>query len=145
MSSIEQLYNHWQSDVAIDETEIAKESIKIPSLHHKYMKMLTEERIKCRSLEADMKRLKLEKYEFYTQGPTKEQAEKGWRLPPSGLILKSDIPLYMDSDEDIIQLSIKIGIQQEKIELLESIIKTLMNRSYILSNALAHMKFVMGG
>jgi hypothetical protein len=91
-----------------------------------------------------MKRLKLEKYEFFSQGPNEETQEKGWKLPAKGLILKADIPMYMDADEDIIKLSLKIGILQEKIELLESIIKTLMNRGYNVKAAIDFYKFING-
>ena len=92
-----------------------------------------------------MKRLKLDKYEFFSQGPNEETQAKSWKLPAKGLILKADIPMYMDADEEIIKLSLKIGIQQEKIELLESIIKTLMNRSYSIKAAIDWQKFINGG
>jgi len=88
--------------------------------------------------------LKLDKYEFFTQGPDEETQQKGWKLPAKGLILKADIPMYMDADEDIIKLSLKIGVQQEKIELLESIIKTLINRGYNIKTALDWQRFING-
>jgi hypothetical protein len=91
-----------------------------------------------------MKKLKLDKYEFFTQGPDEETQQKGWKLPAKGLILKADIPMYMDADEDIIKLSLKIGVQQEKIELLESIIKTLINRGYNIKTALDWQRFING-
>jgi hypothetical protein len=92
-----------------------------------------------------MKQLKLEKYEFYTQGPNEETQAKGWRIPAKGLILKSDIPMYMDADPEIIKLSLKIGLQQEKLELLESIIKSFGNRGYNIKAAIDWQKFTMGG
>ena len=52
--------------------------------------------------------------------------------------------MYMDADEDIIKLSLKIGVQQEKIELLESIIKTLINRGYNIKTALDWQRFING-
>ena len=97
-----------------------------------------------RSQEAEMKQLKLDKYEFYTQGPNEETESKGWKLPAKGLILKTDIPMYMDADSDIIKLSLKIGLQQEKIEFLDSIIRSLMNRGYNIKAAIDWTKFTMG-
>jgi hypothetical protein len=91
-----------------------------------------------------MKQLKLDKYEFLTQGPNEETKDRGWKLPPKGMILKSDIPMYLDSDQEIINQSLKIGYQQEKIELLDSIIKTVMNRNFIIRNAIDWQKFTMG-
>jgi hypothetical protein len=91
-----------------------------------------------------MKQLKLDKYEFLTQGPNEETKDKGWKLPPKGMILKGDIPMYLDGDQDIINLSLKIGLQQEKVELLDSIIKTIINRNFIIRNAIDWQKFTMG-
>ena len=87
---------------------------------------------------------KLEKYEFYTQGPNEETEEKGWKLPAKVLILKADIPMYLDADQELIRQSLKIGLQQEKLELLESIIKSLGNRGYNIKAAIDWQKFTMG-
>ena len=141
----EDIFASWEKDSTIDRTELADESLKIPKLHHKYYSMFVAERTVLRRLESEMKKLKLDKYEFYTQGHTEETKEKGWRLPAKGLILKADIPMYMEADQDIIDLSLKIGMQQEKVEFLESIIKTFQTRGYIIKNAIEFTKFTMGG
>ena len=141
----EDIFFSWEKDSVIDRTELGDESLKIPKLHHKYYSIYVGEKVILRKLESDMKKLKLEKYEFYSQGPTEESKEKGWRMPARGLILKADIPLYMEGDQDIIDLSLKIGVQQEKIEFLESIIKSFQTRGYIIKNAIDFTKFTMGG
>lgn len=142
---LEEIYEQWKKDAEIDITELGNEAIKIAKLHHKYYQILSSERLLLKSQEAEMKRLKLDKYEFFTQGPNEETEEKGWKLPAKGLILKADIPMYMEADGDIIKLSLKIGLQQEKIELLESIIRTLMNRGYNVKAAIDFQKFISGG
>ena len=140
----EDIFASWEKDSVIERTELAEESLKIPKLHHKYYSMFVAERATLRKLESDLKKLKLDKYEFYTQGPTNETKEKGWRLPPKGLILKADVPMYMEADQDIIDLSLRIGMQQEKVEFLESIIRTFQTRGYIIKNAIDFNKFTMG-
>lgn len=141
---LEEIFDQWKIDSEIDKTELGDEALKIAKLHHKYYQILVSERLLLKSFESDMKRLKLDKYEFFSQGPNEETQAKGWKLPAKGLILKADIPMYMDADEDIIKLSLKIGVQQEKIELLESIIRTLMNRGYNVKAAIEWQKFIMG-
>jgi hypothetical protein len=145
MMKFEDVFASWEKDSVIDRTELADESLKIPKLHHKYYTIYVGEKVILRKLESDMKKLKLEKHEFYTQGPTEETKQKGWRMPARGLILKADIPLYMEGDQDIIDLSLKIGMQQEKIEFLESIIKSFQTRGYIIKSAIDFLKFSMGG
>jgi hypothetical protein len=141
---IEDIVELWKDDANVDRTELGDEAIKIPKLHHKYYQIYIQEKLTLRSYEADMKKLKLDKYEFFTQGHTDQTRNLGWELPARGMILKADIPMYMDADKDIIKLSLKIGIQQEKIEFLESIIKSLNNRGYNIKAAIDWQKFTMG-
>jgi hypothetical protein len=141
---IEDILEQWKEDSEVDRTELGDEALKIPKLHHKYYQMYIGEKLALRSLDADMKKLKLDKYEFYTQGHTEETRALGWELPAKGMILKADIPMYMDADKETIKLSLKIGIQQEKIELLESIIKSLNNRGYNIKAAIEWIRFTNG-
>jgi hypothetical protein len=141
---IDEIVALWEIDSKIDQTEIGDEALKVAKLHHKYYQILINERLVLRHREAELKKLKLEKYEFFTQGPNEETQKKGWKLPAKGIILKTDIPMYMDADDDIIKQSLKIGIQQEKVEFLESVIKTLMNRGYNLKVALEWQRFING-
>jgi hypothetical protein len=141
---IEDILDNWKEDSKIDRTELGDEALKIPKLHHKYYQIYVSERLSLRSLEFEMKQLKLDKYEFYTQGPNEETQAKAWKFPARGLILKADIPMYMDADPEIIKISLKIGLQQEKLELLESIIKSFGNRGYNIKAAIDWQKFTMG-
>jgi hypothetical protein len=145
MMKIEKIFEEWDADTDFDKTELGDEALKVSKLHHKYFRILSQERITRRSLEADLKVLRLEKFEFYTQGPSKESVERGWEMPPIGRVVKSEVNNYMEADRDIITLSLKIGIQNEKIDLLESIIKTILSRGYNIKAAIDWEKFKMGG
>ena len=141
---IDKIFEEWDADTNFDKTELGDEALKVSKLHHKYFRILTQERITRRSLEAEMKVLRLEKFEFYTQGPSKESVERGWQMPPIGKVVKSEVNNYMEADRDIIDISLKIGIQSEKIDLLESIIKTILSRGYNIKAAIDWEKFKMG-
>jgi hypothetical protein len=141
---IEDITSLWDQDSKIDPTEIGSEALNISRLHSKYMNILSEERLRLRKLESDMKILRRDKYEMYAMGATKEHKDMGWEMPARGVILKQDIPIYMDSDREIVSMSLKIGMQQEKVEMLDSIIRSIMSRGYQLKTALDHLKFTMG-
>jgi hypothetical protein len=141
---IEKILEEWQTDCKMDRTHLDREAVSIPQLHHKYFKIMISERLLMRKLEAEMKQLKLDKHEFYTQGHTKETQDKGWSLPPKGLILKADLPMYMEADSEIVSLNLRIGYQLEKIDLLESIIKMVMNRNFQIKSAIDWIKFEQG-
>lgn len=141
---IESILEEWDKDSNIDSTELGDASLRLAKLHHKYYRMLVNEKMVLKSYESDMKILKLDKYEFYTQGPNEETAKKGWELPAKGLILKNDIPMYMEADKDIIHLSLKIGLQSEKVQALESIIRTINSMGYNIKAAIDWQKFING-
>jgi hypothetical protein len=141
---LEAIFELWAEDSQIDRTDLGHESLKISNLHHKYYKIFANERLVLRALEADLKTLRFEKYEFFTQGPTRQTKEKGWELPPVGRVLKSDVSAYIEADKDIIALSLKIGLANEKVDLLESIIRSLQNRGFQIKTALDFVKFQNG-
>ena len=140
---IDDILNEWEKDSEIDRTELGTEALKIPKLHHKYFKIFAAERLRLRKIETELKSLKFDKYEFYTEGPN-EDTPSHWKMPARGRILKGEVNNYIDSDKEIIEMNLKIGYQQEKIELLESIIKTLSNRGYQISAAIQWEKFKVG-
>lgn len=142
--TFEELFNEWKQDSEIDSTDLSTESLKIPKLHHKYYMLMIAEKASLKKLEAQYKQLKLAKYEFYSQGHTDETRKLGWELPPKGIILKADIPMYMEADKDIVDLSLRIGVQQEKVEFLESIIKSFQTRGYLIKNSIDFLKFQAG-
>lgn len=142
--TIDEILELWKDDSNIDITELANEAIKIPKLHHKYYEIYVKERLLCKKYESQYKQLKLDKYEFYSQGPNEESIEKGWELPAKGVLLKQDIPMYMEADKDLINMSLKIGYQQEKVDLIESILKSLNSRGFNVKAAIDFIKFTSG-
>jgi hypothetical protein len=142
--TLDDIMEEWKKDCNLDRTELGEESLKIPKLHHKYYQMFSRERLLLKKYESEMKRLKLDKYEFYTMGPSDESREKGWTIPARGMILKSDVTMYMEADPDIIETNLKICYQQEKTEVLESIIKSFVGRGFNIKAAIEFEKFKMG-
>ena len=141
---IEEIFSEWEVDSEIDRTRLDNDAVNTYKLHYKYHKIYTAEKLILYKRESEMKKLKFDKYEFYSQGPNEETISKGWVMPSKGMILKSDIPIYMEGDNDIIELSLKIGIQKEKVALLESIIKSIGTRNFTVKNANDFIRWTSG-
>jgi len=141
---LESIFEMWDADSKIDRNCLDSESLNTSVLHAKYHKIYTNERLILRKYEIDLKELKLNKFEFLTQGHTAETQAAGWQLPPAGRILKAEANNYVDVDKEVINLSLKVGIQHEKIGLLESIIRSLNNRGFQIKNAVDYIKFTSG-
>lgn len=141
---LENIQEEWENDASIDYADLANESLKIPKLHSKYWKIYTNEKLVLRKYKAEYVELKFEKTSFYVDGPTKDHIDKGWKVPDKGKIIKSEVQSYIDSDKELIHLSLKIGFQEEKVEFLQNIIQQINNRSFLIKNAIEWLKFSNG-
>jgi len=141
---LEEIQNEWEKDAVIDRTELGEESIKIPKLHSKYYKWFSRERLQLVKLQEESKTLKKAKYDYYSGLLDREELEEhGWEAIQIR-ILKSDIPMHIDSDKDITVHNLKIAYSKEKVEFVEAIIRTLNIRSYQINNAIQWEKFKVG-
>lgn len=141
---LEEILELWAEDCSVDRTELGEESLKLPKLHSKYLRIYTEERLLLRRLEGEKKELLLLKHDYYRGVmPEEDLKANGWE-PFRLSVLKSDIPMYIDADQDIIKLNLRIAMQQEKVDSLESIIRSINNRGFLIKNAIEYEKFKVG-
>lgn len=141
---IEDIYEMWSKDCEIDTTDVSRESANIPKLHNQYFRIYMDEGLRLKKMRADYKKFRLLKEQYYRgELDLEELKEYGWE--PMGLkILKNDIPTYIEADEDIINLTLKIGMQEEKVEYLEAIIKMISNRGFQIRAIIDWEKFRTG-
>jgi hypothetical protein len=140
----EEILDAWDKDAKIDRTDLAEAAANIPMLHSKYLRIYTEEKLNLVKLQFRMKKLRLAKHEFLSQGPSKETQSKGWTLPARGMILKADMPMYMEADTDIADIQLKIDLSESKLAALESIMKAINNRSYIVRDIIEWNRWTGG-
>jgi len=140
---LEEVEAHWELDAKIDRTDLDNESLKIPTLHSKYYKIYLREKILLKAEEQDHKIYHRLKYEYYTGKLSKEELDEN-KWEPFQFVLKNDIQIYMDADKEVAERLIKIQVQREKVDLLESIIKTLNGRGFLIKNAIDFIRFTSG-
>ena len=89
----------WEKDSSIDDTTSDKESLSVPTLHAKYYKYYNEFRLIKEDAEMRLKILYKSKWEYYNG----EGSCKGiCRAPFDHKVLKQDISIYIDADEEVI-------------------------------------------
>jgi len=134
----------WSKDSEVDRTELGNEATRIPQLHSKYFKLFSTERLKLRQMELLSKQLYVDLWEYYQGNFDYEMCEeKGWE-PFQLKILKSDITLYIDRNQDWVNNQLKMAMQKEKVDFLESIIKSLNGRGFNINAAINWEKFKVG-
>ena len=82
-----------------------------------------------------------EKWEYYGgKSDAKIYVQKPFDLK----VLKSDLAMYISSDEEIIELSNKISYLEYTIKYCEGVIKSIDNRGWDTKNAIEWKKFEAG-
>ena len=110
---LEEIQELWNRDREIDYTELGTESIRIPLIHDKYLKIFTQEKIRLKSVEFEMLKLIRAKTEYYSGKMSKEELdERGWE-PYLERLLKNEVNSYVESDDDIIRMKQQVVLIEE--------------------------------
>jgi hypothetical protein len=142
--NIDKIKEMVEADLKIDGTELGDESTRIPQLHGKYINIYHDESLVLRKLEADYKTLRKQKWEYYNGKLSQEELTAlGWE-PFGHRILRQDMDIYMESDADMIRIVSKIEMQRAKVDYLDSVIKGINNRQWVIRNAIEWRKFMSG-
>ena len=140
----EEIQKLWSGDCHIDETELSQESVKIPQLHNKYLILFHDEKLRLRTMKFDHSKLLKVKREYFSGRMDETELEAYDWEPFQYKLLKADVQEYIDADDDIIEGKKKISLQEEKVEYLESVVKSLTNRGYLIKNAIDWKRFTEG-
>jgi len=142
--TLEEIQVQWSKDAPVDRTELATEASRIPQLHSKYFKIFSTERLLYKKMEQQSKQLWKDLWEYY-QGnfDYEELKERGWDQVNTR-ILKADLGIHIDADQNWIDNNLKMAYQKEKVDFVESIVKSLNNRGFNINAAIQWEKFKVG-
>lgn len=142
---LQEIIEEWQKDCVLDVTRIINGNANIPILHAKYSRIYALEKLQLRKMEAEYKKYKLRKEEFLSNPNQDDIDEYGWKVPHRGKILKQDLDRFIEGDSDVIEKELEIGVQQEKVDLLKSILTSINARTFLYKNIIEEKRFENGG
>ena len=131
-------------DVVINDEQLDIESLKIPQLYGKYLNIYQDEKALYHSHNFQHKKLKRLKWEYYTGKLSEDQLKELGSEQFDLKILRQDIDLYLESDPELVALEMKLTVQKEKTDYLQSFLKELANRQYHIRDAILWRKFISG-
>ena len=138
------LFSEWEKDGEIDQLNVSGMAAAIPKLHNKYFRWYVEEGLKLRKLKTEYKVLIKRKTEWFKgELDLEELKEYGWKPQPLK-ILRADIPQYLEADPDVIKFVLRVGLQEEIVSYLESIVKHIANRNFLLKTIVDFERFKSG-
>ena len=140
--SLETLQEMWEKDSKIDIDNLHIESLKIPMLHAKYFDLYNTINLLKKKVEQQRKRVRHDRYEYFTG---KADPEVYIENPfPKKIRDKETLQGYLDSDEKLSQISLKIEYYETLLNYIESILKIIQNRTYQIKNAIEFIRFQAG-
>ena len=140
--NLEQIQEMWERDSQIDPDNLHDESLKIPQLHSKYYTLYNTITLLREKARETYNRVRLERYNYYTgKAPAEVYVEEPF---PYKVRDKEALQRYMDADERLNKVDLKIRYYDVELKFLEEIIKIVSNRTFQIKNAIEWNKFQAG-
>lgn len=135
----------WEQDSRIDETNLGRESTRVPTLHAKYLVYLSKVKLQLRKAESDYYNTRRLKYRYYRGEMSKDELEdNGWVQWQGNKPLKNEMDEFLQCDQHLIELQDKVEYFKTVIYTLEQILRSINSRTWDIKSAIEWSKFTNG-
>ena len=142
MITLDKIQEMWEKDAKIDTDNLHTESLNIPVLHSKYYEIYNNIYLLRKKAEQQRKNIRHERYEYFSG---KADPEVYVENPfPKKIRDKDTMQKYLDADEKLSGVSLKIDYYETMLRYLEEILKQITNRTYQIKNSIEFMRFTSG-
>ena len=118
--------------IIVDDEDLHQQSYKNQIIKPKWLDYKSKYRMLMFQTKAQHKRLYREKWEYYGgKADAKVYATKPFDLK----VLKTDLGVYINSDEDIMEIEMKIEYYETLVQFIDGVIKSIDNRSWDIKHA----------
>ena len=140
--TLEELKQESYKDLPINKVEnIDQESFFNQEIKAKWLDYKSRFELLLARSKGDYQVLYREKWEYYGgKSDAKVYAAKPFDLK----VLKTDLQMYIASDNDIIDLSNKIAYLETTIKFIDGVIRSIDNRGWDIKNAISWKQFEAG-
>jgi|TARA_B110000211_G_C13753703_1_gene409998 hypothetical protein len=128
-------------DLKIDKEHLDTESLKNQEIKAKYLDVKSRYELLLFKAKGDYKRIYRDKWEYYGG---KADAKIYVSKPFDIKVLKTDLSVYITSDQDVIDAENKIGYLETVVDYVKGVIKSVDNRGWDIKNAIEWKKFEAG-
>ena len=129
------------NDLKVNNEHLDTESLKNQEIKAKYLDHKSRYELLLFRAKGDYKRMYREKWEYYGgKADAKIYASKPFDLK----VLKTDLAVYITSDEEIINAENKVGYLETVVDYIKGVIKSVDNRGWDIKSAIDWKKFEAG-
>lgn len=144
--SLDTLTEEWKKDSPINITRLSDESARIPVLHSKYTTIMSYHNMALKKAEREYNKKKLIKWQYYSgELNNDEDLAKHGLEPMLKRVMKQNIQLYLDADDELNEILMKIAKHKEIVDYCILIVKELNNRTYQVGNIIKQEIYLGGG
>ena len=132
--TLDELKFQVENDLKIDDERLDNESYKNQDLYRKYLDHKTNFEFLLYRAKGEYKVLYRDKWEYYGgKADAKIYATKPFDLK----VLKTDLSIYIESDEDIIKSEHKIAYLESVIKYIDGVLRSIQSRGWDIKNAIS--------
>ena len=133
--NLETLNDMWEKDAPLDDEKLDTDSLAIPKLHAKYLRLYNSFVTLKDQAELDVKRTYRDRWEYYTG-----KSEKPFPMK----LIKTDVAIYLEADQEYQKSVLKAKYLNQMVESIKAILSAINNRSFHIKNAVEFAKFLKG-
>ena len=133
--NLETLNEMWAKDAPLDDEKLDNDSLSIPKLHAKYLRLYNNFVTLRDQAELDVKRTYRDRWEYYTG-----KSEKPFPVK----LIKTDVAIYLEADQEYQKSVLKAKYLNQMVESIKTILTSINNRSFHIKNAVEFAKFLKG-
>ena len=139
--TLDELKSQVAQDLVVNDERLDTESLRNQELYSKYLQIKTNFELLLYRAKGDYKVLYREKWEYYGgKADAKVYATKPFDLK----VLKSDLSIYIESDEDIIKAEHKITYLETTVKYIDGVLRSIQSRGWDIKNAISWKSFEAG-
>ena len=139
--TLDELQAQTAQDLKVNDEHLDTESLKNQEIKSKYLNHKSKFELLLWKAKGDYKRLYRDKWEYYGG---KADAKVYITKPFDLKVLKSDLSVYIESDEDIIQCEHKVAYLETVVKYIDGVLRSINSRGWDIKNAIDWKKFEAG-
>jgi hypothetical protein len=141
--NLDKILDEWDIDSNINEGDIGSAAIETSKLHAKYVRYLSNCKLRQVKMETELAQLRQIKFRYYRGELSREElSDLGWEQWRYAKPLKNEMDEFLKGDKDLTDRSLRLDYNKAMIGALESIIKEINNRHYSIKNWIEYRKFI---
>lgn len=142
--TFEELTEQAKADVKIDKANLDESARQNPTLYIKYLGIYHREQQQVRILKLAYDKLYRDLWEYYQGRSSNDELLKRRGGPFGHRILRPDVEIYLNADEELQVAANKLAAKTETVEYLKKVLTAIEGRNWSISHTKDILKFNVG-